>query len=577
MIEDILKDYSNAYGLKYIALRYFNAAGCDPDSKIGELHEPETHLIPLILDAAIGKRRNIKIFGTDYKTPDGSCVRDYIHVSDLADAHIKALEYLFKGGKSDYFNLGNGKGFSVKEVIETARKITGKKIIQSTAVDISRQKFAIEQLDKRENILNLIAEAATDFMLTTNLNKSINKLITNLGKITSVSRAYIFEIHTDKNDVVYANQKFEWTNTDISVEINNTELQNIPLIKAGYKRWLDQLSNGQIVEGLVENFPDAEKEILKAQNILSIIILPIFIKTKLWGFIGFDSCDKIRNWGDLEKDALRTAANLIGGAINRLQMEKELQQREEKLNEAYKIAGLGHFEYNILYDKLEFSQGIYDIFETGPQKFGRSFKDLLDRIHSADVKEFKFKYEQSLISKKYESMVFRIYTGGNQIKKLWTKWKIIYDKSGLPIRVKGFAIDITLRMESEDRILKLTQAVEHSPTIVFITDSEQKIEYVNKKFTEVTGYTFDEVKGRKPSLWASGYHDSKFYDDMLDTIYSGKEWMGEFRNKKKNGALFWQSTSISSPLVAILKPITGLACVRVISNRSKLVVNVIAV
>ncbi len=128
IIEDILKDYSHAYGLKYIALRYFNAAGCDPDSEIGELHKPETHLIPLILDAAIGRRKDIKIFGTDYKTPDGSCVRDYIHVSDLADAHIKALEYLFKGGKSDSFNLGNGKGFSVKEVIEVAKKITGRKI-----------------------------------------------------------------------------------------------------------------------------------------------------------------------------------------------------------------------------------------------------------------------------------------------------------------------------------------------------------------------------------------------------------------------------------------------------------------
>ena len=128
MIEDILKDYSNAYGLKYIALRYFNAAGCDSDGEIGELHDPETHLIPLVLDAAIGKRKNIKIFGTDYKTLDGTCVRDYIHVADLADAHIKALEYLFKNGRSDCFNLGNGKGFSVKEVIEMARKITGRKI-----------------------------------------------------------------------------------------------------------------------------------------------------------------------------------------------------------------------------------------------------------------------------------------------------------------------------------------------------------------------------------------------------------------------------------------------------------------
>ena len=128
MVENVLEDYSHAYGLKYVALRYFNAAGADVDGEIGELHDPETHLIPLILDAASGKREDIKIFGTDYNTPDGTCIRDYVHVTDLADAHIKALEYLKNGGKSDFFNLGNGNGFSVREVIETARKITGKNI-----------------------------------------------------------------------------------------------------------------------------------------------------------------------------------------------------------------------------------------------------------------------------------------------------------------------------------------------------------------------------------------------------------------------------------------------------------------
>ena len=129
MVENILSDYSRAYNLRYISLRYFNAAGADPDSEIGELHDPETHLIPLILDVASGKRKSIKIFGTDYNTPDGTCIRDYIHVTDLADAHLKALQYLENGGKSDYFNLGNGNGFSVKEVIEKAIEITGKKIL----------------------------------------------------------------------------------------------------------------------------------------------------------------------------------------------------------------------------------------------------------------------------------------------------------------------------------------------------------------------------------------------------------------------------------------------------------------
>jgi len=128
IIEKILKDYDDAYGLKYISLRYFNAAGADPDCEIGEWHNPETHLIPLVLNVAIGKRKEIEIFGTDYNTPDKTCIRDYIHVTDLAKAHILALEYLLNKGKSEIFNLGNGNGFSVKEVIEVSKEITKKRI-----------------------------------------------------------------------------------------------------------------------------------------------------------------------------------------------------------------------------------------------------------------------------------------------------------------------------------------------------------------------------------------------------------------------------------------------------------------
>jgi len=128
MMEQIMADYAAAYGLKYSALRYFNAAGADPDGEAGELHDPETHLIPLALDAAAGKRKDIKVFGGDYKTPDGTCVRDYVHVADLASAHLLALRYLERGGTNGGFNLGNGKGFSVLQVIKTAEKVSGKKI-----------------------------------------------------------------------------------------------------------------------------------------------------------------------------------------------------------------------------------------------------------------------------------------------------------------------------------------------------------------------------------------------------------------------------------------------------------------
>lgn len=125
MMEQFMQDYDKAYGMKYVALRYFNAAGAHVSGEIGEAHNPESHLIPIILQVANGKRDHIGIFGDDYPTPDGTCIRDYIHITDLADAHIKALEYLKNGGKSTHYNLGNGNGFSVKEVIDTVEKVTG--------------------------------------------------------------------------------------------------------------------------------------------------------------------------------------------------------------------------------------------------------------------------------------------------------------------------------------------------------------------------------------------------------------------------------------------------------------------
>lgn len=183
VVEKILNDYSDAYNLKYCSLRYFNASGAHEDCDIGELHDPETHLIPLTLDAAIGKRDSICVYGTDYPTKDGTCVRDYIHVQDLADAHLKALEYLSEGDSpnKNVFNLGNGIGFSVREVIEECREVTSSEIISKDVekrpgdppILIGSYKKANEILswEPKHSSLNNIIKTAW------NWHKKINKKI----------------------------------------------------------------------------------------------------------------------------------------------------------------------------------------------------------------------------------------------------------------------------------------------------------------------------------------------------------------------------------------------------------------
>jgi UDP-glucose-4-epimerase GalE len=128
MVERMIRRYGEAYGLRWAALRYFNAAGADPEARIGEDHRPETHLIPLVIEAALGRRSHIEVMGTDYPTDDGTAIRDYIHVDDLAQAHVRALQHLEKGGENVALNLGTGRGYSVREIISAVERITGRKV-----------------------------------------------------------------------------------------------------------------------------------------------------------------------------------------------------------------------------------------------------------------------------------------------------------------------------------------------------------------------------------------------------------------------------------------------------------------
>ncbi|MFO7981158.1 MAG: UDP-glucose 4-epimerase GalE [Candidatus Aminicenantes bacterium] len=154
MVETLLQDYNRAYGLKFASLRYFNAAGADPDTELGEMHDPETHLIPNILLSLLQKNRNLEIYGTDFPTKDGTAIRDYIHVTDLAEAHVLALKYLTKSNKSEFINLGTNKGYSIREILKKTEQITGKKV---SFKEKPRRKGDVAVLvASREKALNLL-------------------------------------------------------------------------------------------------------------------------------------------------------------------------------------------------------------------------------------------------------------------------------------------------------------------------------------------------------------------------------------------------------------------------------------
>ena len=170
IIETVLEDYRDAHGFSSTSLRYFNAAGADPDGELGERHDPASHLIPLVIQAALGQRSDIKIYGTDYETPDGTCVRDYIHVTDLCDAHLLAMDRLMGGNKGGAYNLGIGEGFSVREVIETVREVSGRSFTVTETgprlgdagvlvADASRAKAELSWSPKRGRLIQIVDDA----------------------------------------------------------------------------------------------------------------------------------------------------------------------------------------------------------------------------------------------------------------------------------------------------------------------------------------------------------------------------------------------------------------------------------
>ena len=173
MVEEIFKDFESAYGLKYVSFRYFNAAGHDPDGELCERHDPETHLLPIIMQAANGQRDAVSIFGNDYDTNDGTCVRDYIHVNDLADAHLKGLEYLNQSeSPSAEFNLGNGNGFSVKEVIQQVKDVTGKDF---KVIEEGRRDGDPSTLIASDNKANKILELTPSYESLESIIKTLDK------------------------------------------------------------------------------------------------------------------------------------------------------------------------------------------------------------------------------------------------------------------------------------------------------------------------------------------------------------------------------------------------------------------
>jgi len=346
--------------------------------------------------------------------------------------------------------------------------------------DITERKEAEVALRRRDAILEAVSFAAGRFLKADSWKEDIQEVLQRLGNTTNVSRIYVFENHTDESGTLLTSQLYEWVAQGIKAEIDNPDLQNFPLKEYGFNRWIKEMSKGNEIHGLVKKFPQSEQEVLQAQNILSILVVPIFAEKIWWGFIGFDECSFERQWSKTEIDTLKTAADTLGTAIHRRKTEKALQRSEKQYRQLvdnapdiiYETDRAGHFTY-INPDGLR---------KTGYSKDEAIGKSYLDFI-SPQYRKKAANFYRLQISKNNEKTYFEY----PAIKKDGTEIHLgqnvqLIKKDGKVVGIQAVARDITERKQAQALIdtqfqlgLAINQTISFHEILKLCLDSALKI------------------------------------------------------------------------------------------------------
>jgi len=329
---------------------------------------------------------------------------------------------------------------------------------QGHVIDITERKRAEEALRRREAILETVSFAANWFLKTTSWTEIIQEILERLGQTTGVSRIYIFENHIGKDGALLTSQRYEWVAPSITSQIDNSELQNFPVRAGGFARWEETLSCGQLIHGLIKDFPESEQEVLTIQGIQSIMIVPIFVGQSWWGFIGFDYCIAERAWIKAEMDALKVAADTLGATIQRQQVEEALRKSEERFRNIYENLTVGIFR----------STPDGKILMANPAFLSILGYNFLEEVQKINVKELYV--EESIRDKFTAIMMEEGYVYGFENQLIRKDGKIIYIResakaykdNGNLAYYEGTIEDITKRKQVEQELIKAKENAEEA-------------------------------------------------------------------------------------------------------------------
>ncbi|MDI7261820.1 MAG: PAS domain S-box protein, partial [Thermodesulfobacteriota bacterium] len=361
---------------------------------------------------------------------------------------------------------------------------------------LKERKQTEEILLRRDAILNAISLAAKRFLWTTDWKQNIQEVLEQLGKATGVSRVYIFENHTDQEGRLFTSQRYEWVAPTITPQIDNPELQNFPLRAMGFIRWEEILSQGHHIQGQVREFPESEQEVLSAQGIQSIVVVPIFTGQEWWGFIGFDECLTERQWSETEVDALETAAGILGAAIQHKKAEETLRGSEERYRTILENIEDGYFEVDLAGNFTFFNDAVCRMLGYSRDEImGMNNQQYTDPENAKKLyNAFNKVYRTGIPTKGFEWEIIR-----KDGTKLYGEVSVslIRNPNGQPIGFRGIVRDITERKKFEETLAlseeRYRTLVEESFDGIWIQKGF-KIAFANRRLYEMLGYEEGELE-----------------------------------------------------------------------------------
>lgn len=391
----------------------------------------------------------------------------------------------------------------------------GSSVVSLTDVSDRRQREM--DLKKRDELLKTAATASALLISEKDLDSAIEKVLEIIGRATGQDRSYIFEYHIDGDTGEnLMSQRYEWAGEGIQPEINNPALQRLSFDRL-FPRWFKYLSHNQHIEGIVKNFPQTERYILEPQNIISILVVPIIVEGKFWGFVGFDNCTSEYKWSILEQSILKTAASALGAAIVRERNENQLRESEATLVEAQKIAQLGNWWYDVINNKISGSDECYEIFKI--EKEIIDVETALSMIHPEDAAIIKGLEDDSAAGKTEFEAVFRIIRSDGEIKWLFLRGKNIL-KNGKIIQRRGIIQDITRAKETEEIILRKDRLLEASARAGQVLLSEPDLDIAVVTAFEIIGHAT-----HRDRVYIFEFHREPLTDTLL--MSQRYEWTQE--------------------------------------------------